>query len=95
MNNRDQKPGKFAHRVFDALLLIGFSGFVLWLIKRVVDGKAIDLYKSHWGLTNSALGVLIFIGVAILAGIVAIYINHKHSKEEKDLIDKYGKKDSE
>jgi len=70
---------------------MGIIGFLLWLIQRVIEGKGIDLYKSHWGLSFSAIGVLIFIGVAILAGLIGAFYSYRQSKEERDLVKKYGK----
>ena len=70
---------------------IGFIAFVSWLIQRVIDGKGADLYQSHWGISFSAIGVLILIAVAVAAIIIGAYFNYKHNQTEKDFLKKYGK----
>ena len=82
---------KIVSIISGVLITMGIIGFLLWLIQRVIEGKGIDLYKSHWGLSFSAIGVLIFIGVAILAGLIGAFYSYRQSKEERDLVKKYGK----
>ena len=82
---------KIVWTISGVLFAMGITGFLLWLIQRVIEGKGTDLYKSHWGLSFSAIGILIFIGVAILVGFIGAYYSYHQSKEEKDLINKYGK----
>lgn len=72
--------------------VFGFFGLVFWLIKRVLDGKGADLYQSHWGISYSAIGVLILLVATIFAALIGGYLNHQFKKEEKDFLDKYGKK---
>ncbi len=73
------------------LVTVGVTGFLLWLIQRVIEGRGTDLYKSHWGLSFSAIGVLIFVGVAILVGFIGTYYSYHENKEERDLLNKYGR----
>ncbi len=77
--------------VYGVLMTLGTSGFILWLVKRVVDGKGIDLYKSNWGLSFSAIGVLVLFTVAVLAVLVSLFFMYRQNKLEKDLLEKYGK----
>ncbi len=77
--------------VYGILMTLGTSGFILWLVKRVVDGKGVDLYKSNWGLSFSAIGILVLLAVAVLAVLVSFFFMCRQNKVEKDLLEKYGK----
>lgn len=74
-----------------ALGFVSFIGFLFWLIQRVTDGKGIDLYQSHWGISYSAIGILIFLAVTVIVVLISAYLSYRHKQVEKDFIEKYGK----
>lgn len=92
MKNKGTLKSNIFAIIAGILILIGMVGFLSWLIQRVIEGKGTDLYQSVWGISFSAIGLLITIFVVVMAVLLGSYINHKHKKEEKDFISKYGKK---
>ena len=86
MNLTRFSESKIALLVAVILMIVSGLSFVFWLVLRVLDGKGADLYKSHWGLSFSAIGVLILIGVCILVGFIGVYYSYQQSRMEKDLI---------
>jgi heme/copper-type cytochrome/quinol oxidase subunit 2 len=82
---------KWTFIVSEILLIIGASGFLLWLIKRVIDGKGIDLYRSNWGINYSSIGILTLIVLVVVVMIVGSYLSSRQRKEEFDLLQKYSK----
>ena len=92
MSNPDSRIFRIVFIVGEVLTLVGFLGLFLWLLKEVIDGNGTNLYQSHWGLNFSPIGVLIFLGVCVVAGFIALYFIHREKKEEEDLLEKYGEK---
>jgi len=90
-----KNKGTLKSNIFAAIaglsIFIGMVGFLSWLIQRVIEGKGTDLYQSQWGISFSAIGLLITILFVVVVVMFGWYINHKNKKEEKDFINKYGK----
>jgi len=75
------------------LVALAIITFAARIVMKVIDGKGADLYKSHYGISFSPVGILILFVILCLVGVWVLYALYKYEKLEKDLLSKYGKKD--
>ena len=86
------KPNKIFSIIFGCLLSIGFIGFVLLLIHKVVTGHGLDYYKTGHGVEMNYIGALIIVCIMPIVLIIGWIGNKFFKLRENYLISKYNKK---
>jgi hypothetical protein len=84
--------GWIAALLLAAGMLIGGAAKVLWTAERIREGEGGVLYRSAWGYTVSAYGLLVwFIAGGLVIALVG-FLGWRARREERDFERKYGRR---
>ena len=72
------------------LALLGTVGWVLRVIRKVLDGKGLESYTTFWGLSVNYIAALVFIVCCALLLLAAPLLHWWGTREERDFKRKYG-----
>ncbi|MES9941880.1 MAG: hypothetical protein ABW104_03705 [Candidatus Thiodiazotropha sp. 6PLUC2] len=80
---------KFPRKRFIAgllLFLLGLSGFVGMLVKRIIAGQGDRFYFEALGYQFSYLGTLSLVGVGVVVVVLVVYLQIRPDHEERSFI---------
>ena len=89
---------KFLNKTFSVAMvtmMLGFVGFVAFLIDKVLRGHGLDYYISGMGYKLNYLGVLILVALMPLLVLVVWLVAWYQGRDERDFKEKYLNKDDE
>jgi hypothetical protein len=73
-------------------ILVGGAAKVLWTVERIRSGEGGVLYRSAWGYTVSAYGLLVWFVAGGLVFAVLGFVAWRQRREERDFARKYGRR---
>ncbi|MCI5140888.1 MAG: hypothetical protein D3909_04000 [Candidatus Electrothrix sp. ATG1] len=76
-----------------SLFFLSGVSFIAWLILKVQKGEGTDLYFTGWGYKASPLAIFGLLFAMFLINIIGLICRYFYKKEERDFLEKYGKKD--
>jgi hypothetical protein len=86
---------KWIFGIFSILILVGFTGLVLWLLGEVFSGHGNEAYISGRGYQWTPIAALSLMAIIPIVGLAGWYFHYRQKSIEKDFIKKYGDKDEQ
>jgi len=65
------------------LCALGGFGWMLFVVRRVIDGHGHDIYFNWWGVQFSYIGTLVLIASAFLVGLAAWLLRRWATRRER------------
>lgn len=79
--------------VFCLAAFVGLAGLILRALAMVRDGRGAETYRTFWLVEFNWIGMLVLVGAAVVAFLIAVAIHWREEQQWRALERKYNRRD--